>query len=174
MSTFQPKKNTLLLRICISILLLGILFKIMHWPNAYDLLTFSFSGILILYPIRFYFKQDKETMDYIKVIMIVLWCLNFLLGFNQVFGFSILIILFGWWLLTESANYFNNNKLVLSNIAQKVYYGFIAISIGGIAFGILFKIQHWPYANVLFTLGVFLASILVIVDYFVRRKTEYV
>tara|TARA_B100001059_G_scaffold236704_1_gene289228 strand:+ start:6277 stop:6801 length:525 start_codon:yes stop_codon:yes gene_type:complete len=174
MSTFQPKKNTLLLRICISILLLGNLFKIMHWPNAYDLLTFSISGILIVYPIRFYFKQDKETMDYIKVITIVLWCLNFLLGFNQVFGFSILIILFGWWLLTESANYFNSNQLVLSNIAQKVYYGFIAISIGSIAFGTLFKIQHWPYANVLFTLGVFLASILVIVDYFVRRKTEYV
>ncbi|WP_292948189.1 hypothetical protein [Olleya sp. UBA1516] len=146
----------------------------MHWPNAYDLLTFSISGILIVYPIRFYFKQDKETMDYIKVITIVLWCLNFLLGFNQVFGFSILIILFGWWLLTESANYFNSNQLVLSNIAQKVYYGFIAISIGSIAFGTLFKIQHWPYANVLFTLGVFLASILVIVDYFVRRKTEYV
>jgi len=34
--------------------------------------------------------------------------------------------------------------------------------------------MHWPYANVLFTLGVVLAAILLIVDYFVRRKTEYV
>jgi len=59
----------------------------MHWPNAYQLMTIGISGILIVYPIRFYFKQDKETMDYIKVVMIVLWCLNFLLVFNQVFSF---------------------------------------------------------------------------------------
>ena len=174
MSTIQSKKISLPLRICLSILLLGTLFKIMHWPNAYQIITIAITGILILYPIRFFFKKEKETMDYIKVIMIILWCLNYLLGFNQVFGFSVLIILFGWWLLTESTNYFNNNQLTLSNSAQNVYYGFIIISIGSIAFGTIFKVLHWPYGNLLFMLGVLLASILLIVDYFVRRKTEYV
>lgn len=174
LKTCPPKKFSLPLRICISIILLGNLFKIMHWPNAYQLMTIGISGILIVYPIRFYFKQDKETMDYIKVVMIVLWCLNFLLVFNQVFSFGGLLILFGWWLLIDSASYFSNNQLILSTISQKVYYGFIAISIGSIGFGSIFKIQHWPYANILFTLGVVLASILLIVDYFVRCKTKYV
>lgn len=170
MSTIQSKKNTLLLRICISILLLGNLFKIMIWPNAYQLMTIAIIGILILYPIRFFFKQEKETMDYIKVIMIVIWCLNFLFGFNQVFGLGALLLLFGWWLLTESASYFSNNQLILSNIAKKIYYALIVISIGSIGFGSIFKVQHWPYGNILFTLGVVLASILLIVDYFVRSK----
>ncbi|MBD3863099.1 GldL-related protein [Olleya marilimosa] len=56
----------------------------------------------------------------------------------------------------------------------KTFSLLLRICISIILLGNLFKIMHWPYANVLFTLGVVLAAIILIVDYFVRRKTEYV
>ncbi|WP_175455536.1 GldL-related protein [Winogradskyella thalassocola] len=43
----------------------------------------------------------------------------------------------------------------------------MGLTIFTLVFGILFKIQHWPYGALLFTIGVLLLSLLLIFDYFI-------
>lgn len=174
MSTIRFKKLNLPLRICVSILLLGGLFKIMHWPNSSNLLLIAICSIMVLYPIRFFLKKEKETMDYIKLGIILLWCLSNFTRVIHVYQFPVLLniallLLFGWWFINEGTAYFTNQNLKLNGIYKTVYVAVTVIIFGCILFGCLFKIQHWPYGNLLFTVGIFLASIFVIVDHFLRK-----
>lgn len=174
MTTIPPKKFSLLLRICISILLLGALFKIMHWPNANQLLVISITCILILYPIRFLFKQQKVFMDYVKLILVVTWCLNYLTKVLHIYQFPlffniILILAFIWWFINEGTAYITFNNITLNGISKSLYFTVIGFTFGFIFLGVVFKIQHWPFSNQLFVTGIFSAAVLLIVDYFLRK-----
>ena len=60
-----------LLNISISLLLIGILFKIQHYAYAGELIFTGYGAIFILYPIRFYHKQPKVLLDYLKVGLVL-------------------------------------------------------------------------------------------------------
>ena len=173
MNTIQSKTFGLLLRVCISVLLLGALFKIMHWPYASIVMLLSISGILILYPLRFCFITEKSTMDYVKLALVVLWCLNYLTKVFHLYQLPlffniVLLLLFIWWFINEGFSGLNLGNIKIKGVLKLFYIAIVIFAFGCIVLGAVFKIQHWPYSNLLFVIGVTLTSILVTLDHFVR------
>ncbi|WP_397364161.1 hypothetical protein [Olleya sp. R77988] len=174
MNTIQQKKFSLLLRVCVSVVLIGALFKIMHWPYSSPLIITPIIGILIVYPIRFFLKSKKDSMDYIKLAMVILWCLIYGIRVFHLYSppivFNIILaLLFGWWFINQGTDYITIRKLKTNKTVQFMYYLVVVFSIACVFLGAIFKIQHWPYSNILMTLGIISTSILIIIDYFVRE-----
>ena len=169
----QPKRFGLLLRVCISVLLMGALFKIMHWPYATIVMLVSISGILLLYPLKFWFIREKSTMEYVKLALVVLWCLNYLTKVLHLYQLPlffniVLVLLFIWWFINEGETALNFRNIKIKGVLKIFYMAIAIIAIGCIVLGALFKIQHWSYSNLLFVIGMTITSILVTVDHFVR------
>lgn len=174
----QNKILTFPLRVSLIVLIFGALFKIMHWPYANILMLIGSSLIALLYSIRFIVKKNKECLDYIKVVMILLWIITYINSalhvFNLLYVFElVLLILFIYWFIVEGGYYFKNRNYKKNAFFKAFYFLLISVTIFALFFGILFKIQHWPYGAFLFTIGILLMSILLIYDYFlIDRNTK--
>jgi len=55
------------------------LFKIMHWPYPTYLTILSSFGIFGIYAIHFYKKKQKKKLDFLKLLWVLLMCLNSIL-----------------------------------------------------------------------------------------------
>ncbi len=55
----------------IALLIIGIMFKLMHWPRAGLILVAAFSGIPITYFIWFLKKEKKELEDILKLLWVI-------------------------------------------------------------------------------------------------------
>ena len=147
----------------------------MHWPYATSLMLIGSVLLATLYIIRFLLKPLKVLLDYVKLGLIVFWVSGYLLKAFHLISFSYVfeIITFGlfiWWFIQEGIYVFTKRKLK-DNLALKfVYYTLISITSALLLFGILFKIQHWPYGSLMFTLGIFLLTMMLIIDYFAIKK----
>jgi hypothetical protein len=56
---------------CLGIFILGVLYKIMHWPGGFEIMTISLTGIVIAYAIRFINKKNKTILDIFKMLWVV-------------------------------------------------------------------------------------------------------
>lgn len=175
METSRQKVLTLPLRIALSCFIIGPLFKFMHWPYGNDIVLITSVLIAILYTIRFALKKDKVVLDYVKLVLIVLWAFNYinttlhLINVNYIFNY-ILLILLGYWFINEGTTYFSKNRKLKDIKDLKIgYYVAWSITIIPLTIGILFKIMHWPYGALLTTIGVLFLSIMILVDYFVTE-----
>lgn len=176
METATPKKIlTFPIRIALIIMLYGLLFIKMSWPYGHMLLFIGTVILTVLYLIRFLNKRTKARVDYVKLSIVLIWFFGL---FGTVFNWFhitdiieiILIILTIWWLIEEGFSYFINRKLVNNSVLRGSYYVLAFASIGSICVGYIFKIQHWPFGNLMFTLGVLLLSILILLDHFVIKR----
>lgn len=59
-----------IISVLLSVLCIGILFKIMHWASQEILLMISLLGIPIVYFFRFLKKENKDIVDVFKVIWV--------------------------------------------------------------------------------------------------------
>ena len=165
------------LRVSMFFILVGFLFKMLHWPLASTILTVAFISILILYAIRFLKKQTKTFLAYNKLILISFWSIN---GLVQIFHLpftvytqSILVLSLLLWSILEGTTYFSqekNNKkfnagLVIWNLIMVL--GSMAIMSGG-----FFMLLEWDYALPLLTIGVFLITIYIFKDVFAQELRE--
>lgn len=171
----KPKKFGLIIRICVSILLIGLLFKIMHWPFANALLLITISAILIFYSIRFILKTKKEILDYVKWFLVVSWSINFFANGLHLFYLPkilsfIPLLLFIWWFINDGTYYLTENRIKSGLNFKTFYYIFLLITFGLLIGGSIFKIMHWPYGSLMITLGTLLASFFLIIDYFARKE----
>ena len=160
------------LRIAIIILIFGALFKIIHCPYANILMVIGGLSIGLLYSVRFFFKKGKSKLDYIKLTMIVLWVFSYLIksfyfNFYSYIIDILLIVLFIYWFIVEGIYYFKNRKFKKNKFLKMIYYLLIGLTIFILFFGITFKIQHWPYGALLFTIGILQLNIILIFDYFI-------
>lgn len=174
----NTKILTFPLRIGLIILIFGALFKVMHWPYATQLMLIGGVTIGILYTIRFLYKKEKSKLDYVKLALILLWVFSYLIKAFHLFYLPyifeiLLLVLFIYWFIVEGVYYLKNRKFKKNKFLRIVYYILIGITMLSLFFGITFKIQHWPYGALLFTLGVLMLSMLLIFDYFLvdRRKS---
>ena len=165
------KALTFPIRLSLIVLIFGALFKIMHWPYANILMFIGSVLIGLFYAIRFIKKKSKESLDYVKFVMVLLWIINYLNSAFHVFNMPyileiLLLMLFIYWFIVEGIYYFKNRKYKKNVFLKAFYFLLISMTIFALFFGIIFKIQHWPYGTLLFTTGILLASILLIFDYF--------
>jgi hypothetical protein len=56
---------------CLGIFILGILYKIMHWPGGFEIITISLTGVVITYAVRFINKKRKTMLDIFKMLWVV-------------------------------------------------------------------------------------------------------
>lgn len=175
MKDHQIKILTLPIRVALVILLFGVLFKVMHWPYATELMFNG--GILlgVLYTIRFMYKTNKKQLDYVKLAFVLLWLFNYLVQDFHFFNLPLVLeicplILFLWWFINEGLTYFNNRKFKIKGFVRVIYYVLIGMTSFALFFGLLFKIQHWPYGSELFVSGIVLLNTILIVDYFLFKR----
>ena len=133
------------LRISISIMLLGCLFKILHWPFSSELINSGCLLTILTYTGRFILKELKRFPDIVKLIFVILVCVRSIvimnhLPFQELFWITISITqIFALIYLYFSGNLSSippkSNSLVLKSL--------MAFSGLFIIVGCLFKIMHW-------------------------------
>ena len=69
----KTKSYYKLILIFIGFTVLGVMIKIMHWPNGNLILLFGLSCTLLIYDLHFYKKPTKNLLDYIKLIWLTLF-----------------------------------------------------------------------------------------------------
>ena len=143
----------------------------MYWPYSKELMFIGCISTGVLYTIRFIYKKSKNTLDYIKLILVLLWLFRYFVQSFHLYKIPFLleiciIILFLWWFAEEGFFYFKNKKFKKKGIFKYVYYLTCWLTALTLFFGILFKIQHWPYGSLMFTLGVLLLCVVLLLDYF--------
>lgn len=84
----------------------------------------------------------------------------------------LLLILFIYWFIIEGPVYIKNRKFTKNRFLKVCYKILIALTAFMVFFGLLFKIQHWPYGSILFTFGILQISLLLIFDYFIVDRTK--
>jgi hypothetical protein len=65
-----------LIQICISIYIIGLLFKIMHWQGSDILLIIPAAGIAIIYIVRTFNKKDYVALDFAKCAWVISMCFS--------------------------------------------------------------------------------------------------
>ena len=70
----------ILFRMSISITIIGILFKIMHWSYNEGLLLIGFSSIIFFYSFKFYLQEKKNTLDYIRLPLVISFVTQYAFG----------------------------------------------------------------------------------------------
>lgn len=97
----------------IGIAIVGVLFKIMHWPGSSILLLLSFPGLIGTYGIYFITKQNKHWTDFVKLGLVFAVVSERLCTIFRVFEYSELLQIFSVLVLTlllvESVLKFNRD-----------------------------------------------------------------
>jgi hypothetical protein len=165
------------LRIALSILLLGILTKILQWDFAPAVIIFAFSAIAILYTLRFWQKNPKVFVDYVKLVLVTFWTMNGIfriLDFPYTLFFQVITgISFITWFIMEGTAYFMDIDRRTKNSATQIWWN-IAMVLGTLAIimGSLLKILHWEFATPLLISGFFMVTLYILKDVFIAAKIE--
>ncbi|MGB0525318.1 MAG: hypothetical protein ACPGJS_20255 [Flammeovirgaceae bacterium] len=67
---------TKLLKLFMAVLCIGVYFKFMAWPYASLLFDVPLFMLACLYPYRFWQKEPKVQLDYVKVVLVVVGALG--------------------------------------------------------------------------------------------------
>lgn len=162
-----------ILRILAGCFVMGILFKIMHWPGAKLILSSVLILLPIVYSIRFYFKDKKLFSDYLKLVLVIIGSFAYLLHkiLHWPFGKELYILtlaLLCVFLLFQVYRYLFKNETEQSPIWNTK----TAFSIPGVIvfIGVLFKIMHWPGASILLIVGLAGFALLFTKDLFNQKE----
>jgi len=63
-------KQFIYILINISIFILGLIFKLMHWPGAMKIIIFSTYGIVLAYLFYFLMKKNRKWTAYLKLLFV--------------------------------------------------------------------------------------------------------
>ncbi|WP_298475859.1 hypothetical protein [uncultured Maribacter sp.] len=165
------------IRITIAALLAGMLSRVLNWPYAFEIILISFCSLSILYAIRFYKKEEKKTVDYVKMTLVLFWTTNGILNlidFPYTLFFQIVTgITFITWFVMEGTAYFMDEDRRAKNSLTQIFWN-IAMLIGTLAiiFGSLLKILDWQYAIPLLTVGILIIASYILKDLFIMQSPE--
>ncbi|WP_422350077.1 GldL-related protein [Flagellimonas sp.] len=180
----SKRQTHLFLRLSISIAILGILFKILHWPFAPTILAAGIVGIGVFYAIRFYQKRRKTLMDYSKLALVITFLLHysfriFHLAYGTIFTYTFQCCLLVFLILYFKDVFFSSGQSTLETTDNKesktkyqLKYFLYALAGVGIIVGSIVKILHWQFGiiNGDFILVVGLVSAAISV--FINPKTD--
>ncbi len=155
----------------LSLIALGTVFKIFHWPGASPLLLFGFIILsLVFFPSALYLNYSAAkkslgtnlaaftggTILMIGILFKVMhWPLSHLL---LIYGFGVLLIILVPLLLLSKLRESISSK-------EKLTYAIGACGIIPFGSALLFKILHWPGAGPLLIIGSFLLIVLFVPMY---------
>lgn len=157
-----------LLRLSFPIFIIGVLFKLMHWPGSQLLITVCVAMVLLLYPIRFYLKKEKRFIDYIKLLLLLTFPADYYLRvFHLPSNYLLTIIsfsLFVIWIILELFDTYNNTD---RKKEFKVFpFGILSIIIFTLIVAVFYKIIHLEEADSFLIFGFSLLAIYFLIDTF--------
>lgn len=159
------------LRIFIALFLIGVLIRVLHWPYADEILLGSFFGIGILYCIRFWKKQEKRFVDYVKLVLVVFWTVNGIfriLDFSYTLIFQVIIAVsfLTWFFLEGTAYFLDEDRRARNSINQIIWNCAMVAGTLAIIGGSLLNILQWRFAIPLLVAGVLVVAAYILKDVF--------
>ena len=153
------------LRTSISILILGAMFKIMHWPGANLIMVSAFSAIALMYLFRFLKLESKSVLDYVILGLAISFAVRGTLiilhwpgATISTFVFAALLLLWIWF--DGPSRFFNPGKPHSKKSMDQNVINTVLLA-GGVltVIGVTFKLFHWPGAQYLLIVGIALLVI---------------
>ncbi|WP_405415415.1 hypothetical protein [Maribacter sp. Asnod1-A12] len=165
------------IRAAIATLLLGLVMRILHLPYSKGIIFISFATILVLYTVRFLRKNEKKTVDLIKMALVLFWTTNGLLtilNFTHTLFFQIgTAFTFIAWFAMEGTSYFMSKEGEVKNSVTEIIWNFVMV-IGVITLicGGLMHLLSWDYAIPTLTLGLTIVTSYILKDIFTAPKSN--
>ncbi|MBI3135634.1 MAG: hypothetical protein HYZ14_13235 [Bacteroidetes bacterium] len=147
-----------LIRLCIPFLIIGFMFKIMHWPGAKAILVSTLTLLSIFSILAFGVTRARKTTDYIKLFLRLSFAAYLILQTlhwpGKIGAGIVLLASFAMWIWYDG---FALNKGIgnqNSGIRKKIPNTLLIV--GGLTtlIGILLKIMHWPGAGIMLIFGI--------------------
>lgn len=165
------------LRISLSLILLGLVLKILQWPYSRELMMVGFASTGILYLFRFWKKNEKKFLDIVKLVLVLSWTLNgvlrtlhltYTIFFQIVIGLS-----FVTWFVMEGTAYFLDEDRRSKNQRIQVIWNF-AMVVGALAIiaGSILNILNWGFAIPLLVIGITIIAAYILKDVFNSKKID--
>jgi len=159
------------LRLTITSLLIGMLLRILNWPYGFEIMFVSFCTLVLMYAYRFYKKEPKKTVDYIKMLLVIGWSTNGLLNlldYPDTLLFQLLTgVTFVVWFVMEGTAYFMQEDRRINNTLGTILWN-IALVVGALAIiaGSLLNVLEWRFAVPLLSVGISIIAAYIAKDIF--------
>ncbi len=172
-----------LLSISVAAIIIGALFKIMHWPFANAALLLGYIGVSLTYPKMALSKQNRTADDIVQALAIFIFgaskALYILLNMENGRAFShqfqllnllgfvglIVFLVFKLKVFTQpNENRENGNPPI---VIALFYLGAVGVSLG-----VIFNYLHWPGASILLISGASFGLIWYLSDMFYPDKED--
>jgi hypothetical protein len=145
----KTKSFNIPLALAAGLLFVGYIFKIHHWPYAFQIEAIGYIMIACLYTTRFSFKSDKNLKDTIKLILVTSWCITSILApikMPYVFLLQILVATSGIiWLVLEFVDLAKKKTNALNKV---LFFGGLLLAVEAVC-----RFQYWPGAVLLHLLA---------------------
>ncbi len=147
------------LALSISVLIFGMLFKIMHWSYNTEIISISFLSIIVLYFSRYLHKKERRFFDHVKLFFVVSWSVSGIFIILHLPFSGMLKIISSIAFILLAVVYFNDNKIDVADTKTKksrvdiLFSILFVIASVGVVTGAVFKIMHWPFSAYLLTGG---------------------
>ncbi len=84
--TFIKSKYFRILKGVIAIIIIGALFRILHWEYNRLIMTIGFIGIMLTYFFSFLNKPIKKRLDYLKLVWVIVAYTNAIFTYLHIIG----------------------------------------------------------------------------------------
>jgi hypothetical protein len=144
----------------------------MHWPFANVIMIMGLGGIVFFYPFRFFFKEEKRIIDYVKLILLISFPINAYLRLLYLpTPYLLPLISFGafiLWIALELFDLYNNRKQTGS---IKIFpFGILSVIVLFLFMGAFYNLMHFPYANAILITGFVFLTTYFLIDTFKQKK----
>ncbi|MFK7785675.1 MAG: hypothetical protein AB8B56_11195 [Crocinitomicaceae bacterium] len=123
---------------------------------GYEASLLSLGLVLIFYSLRFRRKEPKRMVDFARYGAVITWSLHAVsvIHGGAFFGWAFIPLLVAGliWGGLEVRNQFQGNQSIKEH--HFLLFAGLAIEMAGM----IFKVQHWPGANILLIMGVAIAG----------------
>lgn len=150
------------------------MFKLQHWPAAGALLISGAAGIVLLYPFRYAAKRPRYFLDHIKLGLAVTWPLGMVFHTRHwpcAEPISLAASVFGLVRITQEgvAAFWSDTDRRAPGRPSMVLF---TLGLLLVIAGMLFRIQHWPFATLLLVAGLACCSLWAVVEFLLPRRSK--
>ncbi|MCJ8288153.1 MAG: hypothetical protein HRT58_02390 [Crocinitomicaceae bacterium] len=142
----------ILLRLSVVVFIVGVLFRISHWPFGRVIIITGLLSIIVFSILLYSSKIDRTLYDKLAIVLIPLWCLNVLtrqVDVPKTIQSKISIALVVLALLYCGFHAYTWYRSDKTDGVKKFNFGRFTYVLGFslIGIGMVLKIQHIPYAS---------------------------
>lgn len=153
----SKQKVRLFLRLSISTILIGVLFKVLHLQYTNVLFGIGTLGVMIFYSLQFHQKKQKSVLDYSKLFLLIAFSFHYIFrvlhwSYGYVFTFIfrgalvLIVVSYFYDVLFDKSDAIPNDTLTTQSIRRNKLSHLLYVLTGiGITVGAFFKILHWQF-----------------------------